>query len=133
MRELHNRKIFKKILYSKLFIVIFFAISIFLFLEGINFYEKKENLAKSIAESERKLDATNALLQRKKMENEFIQSDRGKEEYLRELMPVAKEDEKVIIIYDSSSSPVVIIPKSNSPWYEFKKKVRYIIENYTNL
>lgn len=133
MRELHNRKLFKKIIYSKLFIVIFLCLAVFLFIEGISFYQKRIVLAKSIMENEEKLDKSSRQLENKRAELDFLQTDRGREEYYRELMPVARQDEKVIIIYDASTSPVTIIPKSNSSWYEFKKKVRYFIDNYTNL
>ena len=133
MQDLQQRKIWKMLRYSKLAILIYLLLSIYFILEIVKFYDKyvylsqrKEIVDKQLAQAQDQLDKKNRDL-------EFLKTPRGQEDYFRKTMPVAAVGEQVIVLYDSTSSPIQIIPTSTSPWTIFKKKFIYFIDTYTNI
>ena len=84
-------------------------------------------------EAHKEHDELSMTLEKKQRDLDFLRSDRGKEEYLRTTLPVASNGEKVIILYDATSSPFIEIKLEKSWWSETIKKLKYFRDNYTNL
>ncbi len=84
----------------------------------------KYKLTKSDYEfvSQQKNEAENKLkLNEIKLNN--INSDEGKEKYIRETYSVKKEGEDVVVIYNSPET-TYNIPKGESNWEAFKKYIK---------
>ena len=133
MQELQQKKIWKTLRYSKLAIIIYLLITVYFVVESIKFYEKKVKLNQKLNIIHMQAVEADRQLQNKQENVKFLSTDRGREQYLRETMPLAKTGEKVIILYDATSSPVQIMSTSSTNWDVFKKKFYYFINRYTNI
>ncbi len=133
MQELQQKKIWKTLRYSKLAIIIYLLITVYFVLESVKFYEKKVKLNQKLNIIHMQAVEADRQLQNKQENVKFLSTDRGREQYLRETMPLAKTGEKVIILYDATSSPVQIMSTSSTNWDVFKKKFYYFINRYTNI
>lgn len=133
MKEFKQRKVWKTLKYSKLAIVLYILLTVYFIMEMLNFYNKWTYLNARTKEAERNLDRVQISLDKKTKDVDFIQTERGQEDYYRKTMPVAKPDEKVIILYDAKESPIQVVPTTTNMWLDLKSKWKYFKDNYTNL
>lgn len=131
-QSLHRKKIIRSII-EKILIVIFALLIIYFVKEGLNIYAKYSLVKSKTVEAHKEHDELSMTLEKKQRDLDFLRSDRGKEEYLRTTLPVASNGEKVIILYDATSSPFIEIKLEKSWWSETIKKLKYFRDNYTNL
>ncbi len=114
MREFQQERFFKKMLFSNVTIIILSMFILILLRSTVGLYEKRNDivLEKNKKEEEMKDEETklNVALEKKR----FLESPRGKEEYLRTTFPVAKEGEGVIIVYDDKKEVVSEVKKELS-------------------
>lgn len=126
MRKYRDKFLWRNIFYSN-FTIVFIAVLIFFSVQGVFKVYRKYSLTKKdyvfVAKEEK--EASERL-----SENEYklnnINTEDGKEKYIRETYQVKKEGEDLIIVYNSPSSTYEI-PKSESSWDLFKKFVRDLI------
>jgi uncharacterized membrane protein len=133
MQDLQQKKIWKTLRYSKLAILIYLLVTVYFITESIKFYEKRVKLNQKLDIVHMQVVEADRQLQDKQENVKFLSTDRGREQYLRETMPLAKTGEKVIILYDATNSPVQIMSTSSTDWEVFKKKFNYFINTYTNI
>lgn len=123
MRKYKERFLWRKIFYSN-FTIIIICFLIFFMSKSIYNLWIKYKLTKSDYEfvSQQKNEAENKLkLNEIKLNN--INSDEGKEKYIRETYSVKKEGEDVVVIYNSPET-TYNIPKGESNWEAFKKYIK---------
>ncbi len=131
-QSLQRKRAIRSII-EKILIVLFVLLITYFIKEGLNIYSKYALVKLKTVEAHRERDELNITLEKKQREVEFLKSERGKEEYLRTTLPVATEGEKVIILYDATSSPFTEIKLNRGFWSETLKKIKYFRDNYTNL
>jgi hypothetical protein len=131
-QSLQRKRIIKSII-EKVLIVLFILLITYFIKEGLNIYSKYALVKHKTVEAHKERDELNLTLEKKQRDLDFLKSERGKEEYLRTTLPVASEGEKVIILYDATSSPFTEIKLEKSWWSETLKKLKYFRDNYTNL
>jgi cell division protein FtsB len=131
-QSLQRKRIIKSII-EKMLIVLFILLITYFIKEGLNIYSKYALVKHKTVEAHKEHDELKLTLEKKQRDLDFLKSQRGKEEYLRTTLPVASEGEKVIILYDATSSPFTEIKLERSWWSETLKKLKYFRDNYTNL
>jgi hypothetical protein len=102
-------------------------------MQSLKFYQKKEMISVKYENVKKDLSDLEKDYNKKINYLEFIKTDRGYEEYLRDTLPVAAPGEMSIILYNSSNSSVTEYATSTPRLKLFLKKVKFFIENYTNL
>ncbi len=127
------RYFFKKYIYSKVILMIILFFIYLTVAETLKFYSKKEIILNKYYSVKIDLDKINDDYENKKKYLDFIKTDRGQEEYLRDTLPVAGFGEQAIVLYTASNSSLIEYKKEVSGWSIFKKKVKFFIDNYTNL
>jgi len=120
MREYQQNFFWRNLLYSKW--IIFFLLFLILFLINktfdiyLKYSETKQNLFFSQKEESKLLERLNS--GQDKIKN--IETNYGQEKYIKEIYPVKKEDEEVIIIYNLP--PITYaIPEDKTWWLEIKE------------
>ncbi len=132
--KLRSNKNTKRFLYSYITIFFIFFLSLFILLESFRFVEKKIKINKNRDIAKKELSKIESRIENREKEINKLSTDEGQEVYFRETLPVGSSDEKVIILYKASDSPLTIIPiKSEGIWNSIKKRVNYFVDNYTNL
>lgn len=96
----------RRLLYSRVTIVILFVLSILLLRSIMELNQKRVAVEKLRAESEVEWQDLEEKVRKAQAKNEAISTDRGFEYYVRTTYPVVKEGEGVIVIYDEEKSPV---------------------------
>ena len=96
----------RRLLYSRVTIVILFVLSILLLRSIMELNQKRVAVEKLRAESEVERQDLEEKVRKAQAKNEAISTDRGFEYYVRTTYPVVKEGEGVIVIYDEEKSPV---------------------------
>ena len=124
---------FKKYIYSKVILVVILFFIYLIVAETLKFYHKKEIILGKYNSVKKDFDKINSDYENKKKYLDFIKTDRGQEEYLRDTLPVAADGEQAIVLYNASNSPVKEYKKEVSDWDLFVKKVKFFKDNYTNL
>lgn len=133
MSVYQQRKIWKIIKYSKLTGLIFLGIAIYFAMESLQFLQKWGQLDERLTDAKSERQRYAEKLNKRQGEYDFLQTERGKEEYLRNNMPVAKAGEKVVILYDATSSPVQVL-STEMPWYvTLFSNIKYFFATYTNI
>lgn len=119
MRKYKEKFLWRRILYSNIVIIILLII-IFFISKGVFKLWKKYDLTKTDYEfvNSQKIEVENKLnLNQIKLDN--INTEEGKEKYIRETYAVKKAGEEVIVIYKNPASTFEI-PKGESNWEAFK-------------
>lgn len=119
MKEYQQKHIIRTIAYSKFTMVVLFLLIILLLRSIIELNNKRIEVSKLRSESllERQ-DLENKVAKTKEKE-ELIQTPRGFESYVRATYPVVQNGEGVIVIYDSSDSPVIPVREDMTIWERF--------------
>jgi thermostable 8-oxoguanine DNA glycosylase len=126
MRKYKDKFLWRNIFYSN-FTIIFIITLIFFSVQGVFKVYRKYTLTKKdyifVAEEEEEV-------RHKLSENEYkfnnINTEDGRDKYIRETYQVKKPGEELIIVYNSPSS-TYDIPKSESAWDLFKKFIRDLV------
>lgn len=132
--KIKSKKNIQRFLYSyvTLFIVSFF--SLLIILETIKFVEKKSLIKDNTSLLRNQILKLDKNIEYKKTELENLNSEDGKEEYFRVTLPVAAKGEKVFILYNSTNSDDQFLEDSSDNIFtEIRNKLKYFIDNYTNL
>lgn len=127
MRKYRQRFIWQKLFHSTTAILILAVAIVFLSLSFLVIYKKylftKSEYAFSVQQRE---EAENRnLVNQAKLEE--IQSEEGKEKYIRETYAVKKPGEGMIIVYDSPKT-TYDIPTAPSKWEAFKKYLKELFK-----
>jgi len=125
MREFQQERFFKKLLYSNVTIIIFSMFVLILLRSTVGLYEKRATIIEEKNKKEEELRTEQKKLADALEKKHFLESPRGKEEYLRTTFPVAKEGEGVIIIYDDKKEVVTQVKKEMS----LKEKLKHFFSN----
>ncbi len=132
--KLKSSKNAKRFLYSYFTIFIIFLLSLFILLESFRFLEKKIKINENKDLVKNELNKIENNIDNKRKEISKLSTDDGQEVYFRETLPVGLPEEKVVILYRPTTSPVLIMSTSTEGvWNGLKKRVNYFIDNYTNL
>lgn len=113
MREYQQKQIWRKLFYSRIFIVILFLIFILLLRSVVDLNDKRVKVNVTRNESILKLNTAQEKLNKSEEKYGAILTERGVENYIRKTFPVVKDGEGVIVVYDASNSPVVPVKKDN--------------------
>jgi hypothetical protein len=132
--KIKNKKNIQRFLYSYFTLFIIIALSFLILLETIRFVEKKNKIRYNTGLTRNEINKLDRNINSKELELEQLNTKEGKERYFRETLPVAGSDEKVFILYNATSFAAQDLPVTEkSKFYEFKKKLNFFIDNYTNL
>ena len=132
--KLKSSKNAKRFLYSYFTIFIIFLLSLFILLESFRFLEKKIKINENKDLVKNELNKIENSIDNKRKEIGKLSTDDGQEVYFRETLPVGLPEEKEVILYRPTTSPVLIMSTSTEGvWNGLKKRVNYFIDNYTNL
>ena len=132
MSSYQQKKIWKIIKYSKLTGILFLLLTIYFCIESLQFLSKWSQLSERLSGAKTERDLVSAKLSKRQGEYEFLNTDRGQEDYLRNNMPVAKDGEKVVILYDPTSSPVQVLSTELPTYIKVFNSIKYIFATYTN-
>lgn len=132
MSSYQQKKIWKIIKYSKLTGILFLLLTIYFCIESLQFLSKWSQLSERLSGAKTERDVVSAKLSKRQVEYEFLNTDRGQEEYLRNNMPVAKDGEKVVILYDPTSSPVQVLSTELPTYIKVFNSIKHIFATYTN-
>jgi regulator of replication initiation timing len=124
MREIQQGHELKKMLYSTVTIAILSMLILILLRATVSLYEKRNEIVAERNVKEEELRIENEKLRKAQEKKDFLETERGKEEYIRTTFPVAKEGEKVIIVYDDKKSGVSPVKKERTTSEKFKDFTR---------
>ncbi len=115
-----KRNAWFKLVLSKLSVIILFAILIVVVQGTWSVYKKarfaNENRQQAEAQSQELAERTEALT----VELDRLQTDRGREEVLRQQFDVGHEGEHLIVLVDAPHQEVPPAPKQPTLWERFK-------------
>ena len=111
MKEYQQRHTLKKLLYSRLSILIIGVVCLLMLRSVMELYGKYLKVADLKAQSDKERKSLEEKLVRAQEKNDALHTDRGVEEYVRRTYPVVKQGEGVIVVYEASTSPVVPVRK----------------------
>jgi cell division protein FtsB len=114
MKEYQQRHTLKKLLYSRLAILVLGIICLLMLRSVMELYGKYNKVSELTAQSEKERSSLEEKLRKSEAKNDAMNTERGIEEYVRRTYPVVKEGEGVIVVYEASSSPVVPVRKDIS-------------------
>lgn len=120
MREYQQKYMMRRLLYSRVTIVVLFVLSILLLRSIMELNGKRVAVEKTRMESETERRDLEEKVKRAEAKNEAISTDRGFETYVRTTYPVVKEGEGVIVIYDEKESPVAPVRADMTAWERVK-------------
>lgn len=120
MKEYQQRHTLKKLLYSKLAILILGIICLLMLRSVVELYGKYSKVADLKAESAKERATMQEKLDRSQEKNDALHTDRGVEDYVRRTYPVVKQGEGVIVVYEASTSPVVPVRKDISTFEQVR-------------
>jgi hypothetical protein len=122
MKEYQQRHTLKKLLYSRISILVLGVICLLMMRSVIDLYGKYKNVATLGEQADRERKTFEDKLVKARERNEVFKTERGQEQYIRETYPMVKEGEGVIVVYEASTSPVVPVRKDVS----FLERVKLI-------
>jgi cell division protein FtsB len=104
MIDFQQKRQVKKVIYSKVFLVILFISVIFLGRATYNIYNKSKLSSKSYNETKKDYESLKARKDMLDSEINRLKTDSGMEEEIRSKFNVAKPGETVVVVIDGSSS-----------------------------
>lgn len=111
MKEYQQRHTLKKLLYSRLAILVLGIVCLLMLRSVMELYGKYTKVAELKALSDKERSTLEVKLVKSQERNDALHTERGIEEYVRRTYPVVKQGEGVIVVYEASSSPVVPVRK----------------------
>lgn len=119
MREIQQERVFHKLLYSTVTIVILSMLVLLLLRATVSLYTKRNEIVKEREKKEEEFHKQQNLLQKADEKKSYLETSRGKEEYLRTTFPVASSGEGVIIVYDDNKKTVSPVKRDMSTKEKF--------------
>jgi hypothetical protein len=116
MREYQQKYMVRRLLYSKVTIIILFLLAILLLRSIMELNDKRIAVKKLRLESETERNELQAKVEKAQEKNDAISTKRGFETYVRTTYPVVQEGEGVIVIYDGEKSPVAPVRTDVTIW-----------------
>jgi hypothetical protein len=120
MREYQQKYMFRRLLYSRMTIVILFLLCVLLLRSIMELNQKRVGVEKLRKESEMERTELEAKVEKAQEKNDAINTDRGFEAYVRTTYPVVQDGEGVIVIYDEGKSPVAPVRADLTLWEKIK-------------
>ena len=121
MREFQERNRYKRLLYSRLGVIVVFILILFFSKATFGVYKKQHNSAANALQAKgelRKLEERQAVLDREVMR---LQTEEGVEEEIRSKYSVSKSGENLLIIVDEEKEKPMPVQEKQSWWSKFKK------------
>ncbi len=119
MIDFQQKKKINKFLYSKVTLVIFFIIIIFLAKATYNIYQKYKLNAENYDTVKKQYDSLNERKDMLNSEIERLKTDTGVEEEIRSRFNVAKPGETVVVVINGSSSGSSTSSQNKGFWASF--------------
>lgn len=116
MREYQQKYLLRRIVYSRVAIVVLFLLVMVLLRSIMELNDKRIAVKKLRVESEVERQDIETKTEKAEQKNENISTERGFEKYVRTTYPVVKEGEGVIVIYDEEKSPVSSVRSDMTVW-----------------
>jgi cell division protein FtsB len=104
MREFQQRRRLRKIIYSKIVFLLFFAVLVFLMFSTFQIYKKSQEAVFKNNEVKKELKELKSRKEHLDNEAARLRSTSGIEEEIREKFPVALPGEEVLIILDKGNN-----------------------------
>lgn len=124
MREFQHEQSVKKMLYSTVSVIILSMLILILLRSTVALYQKRNDIVAERNKKEEELRKHNGKLAAAQDKKVFLESERGKEEYIRTTFPVAKSGEGVIIVYDDNKQVVSPVKKEMSTFEKLRHFLR---------
>ena len=106
----------RRLLYSRVTIVILFLFCILLLRSIMELNQKRSAVEKLREESQIERQDLELKVAKAQEKNDALATDRGFESYVRTTFPVVKKGEGVIVIYDEEKSPVAPVRADMTMW-----------------
>lgn len=120
MVDFQQKKKIRKVIYSRITILVLFIVIIFLFKAVYDIFEKERISANDVAAVERDYKSLESRQNMLKSEIDKLNTKEGIEEEIRGKFSVAKPGETVVVIVDSTSSTSTsAVNSSRSLWQRF--------------
>lgn len=126
MKKYKNKFLWRNLFYSNFTIVVIFIFIGFVLNGLINLYSKyqitKEDL--NYVRKEQAEDNNKLVIEQNKLDN--INTDEGKDKYIRSTYSVKKSGEELVVVYDSASSTYEI-PKAEGFFDSFVNMIKNLL------
>lgn len=133
MKKLQTEnKLHRRIIYSWPVLFILLGLIFVTGREILFFYEKNSKLTSKLNINNEKIEDKRSLIDQKNHEYEYLKTEAGSEEYLRDVYSYSKPGEQIIILSSTNSSPVEMIEIKETYWDIFSKKIKFFWDNYVD-
>lgn len=116
MKEYQQRHMIRTLVYSRVTMVILFLLIVLLARSVVELNNKRITTARLQAESAADRKELEEKVRKAEVKSTSIKTERGMEAYIRSTYPVVQEGEGVIVVYDTSVSPVTPVREDMTFW-----------------
>jgi len=126
MKKYQNKFLWRNFFYSNFTIVVIFILIGFVFKGFVNLYSKYQITREDLnyTRKEETEDNNKLIIEQDNLNN--INTDEGKDKYLRSIYSIKKEGEGLVVVYDAASSTYEI-PKSESFFDSLKNMIKNLL------
>lgn len=119
MREFQHRNIIRTALYSKASMILLAVLCLLLLRSIIELNDKRLKVEKEREKAYQEKSVLEDKLAKSETRLNFVETPKGREDYIRTTYPVVKAGEGVIVVYNATDSPVAEVKKDQGRWYDF--------------
>ncbi len=116
MKEYQQRHMIPTLVYSRVTMVILFLLIVLLARSVVELNNKRITTARLQAESAEDRKELEEKVRKAELKTASIKTERGMEAYIRSTYPVVENGEGVIVVYDTSVSPVTPVREDMTFW-----------------
>lgn len=116
MKEYQQRHMIRTLVYSRVTMVVLFLLIVLLARSVVELNNKRITTARLQAESAADRKELEEKVRKAEVKSTSIKTERGMEAYIRSTYPVVQEGEGVIVVYDTSVSPVTPVREDMTFW-----------------
>ncbi len=116
MKEYQQRHMIRTLVYSRVTMVILFLLIVLLARSVVELNNKRITTARLQAESAEDRKELEEKVRKAELKTASIKTERGMEAYIRSTYPVVENGEGVIVVYDTSVSPVTPVREDMTFW-----------------
>ena len=116
MREFQHKHAVRTLLYSKVTMVILFLIMVLMLRSIMELNDKRISVQKLRNDTDAKKNELQDKVDSLQTRNDKMKTERGVDEYIRTTLPVVKEGEGVIVVYDSKGDVVIPARSDMNVW-----------------
>lgn len=116
MKEYQQRHMIRTLVYSRVTMVILFLLIVLLARSVVELNNKRITTARLQAESAEDRKELEEKVRKAELKTASIKTERGMEAYIRSTYPVVENGEGVIVVYDTSVSPVTAVREDMTFW-----------------